>query len=57
MSTENGKKMQSAITAICRMHGEVSKLLVEFDQLVPWPADSVFGNYATRDLTYHVRSH
>ena len=56
MATENGRKMQKALDAVCRMHSEVSKLLIEFDKLAPWPSDSVFGNFATRDLTYNVRA-
>jgi len=56
MTTESGQKMQSAIQAVCRMQSEVGKLLVGFDKLVPWPYESVFGNYTTRELSYSVHA-
>jgi hypothetical protein len=56
MSTDDGKKIQSAIKAVCQMHSDVSKLLLDFDGLAPWPSESVFGNTATRDLTAQART-
>jgi hypothetical protein len=37
--SENGPKMQKAIKAVSGMHSDVSKLLLEFDGLVPWPSE------------------
>lgn len=56
MPTEAGTKMQKGISAVCRMHAAVSKLLVDFDKSVPWSSASVFGNFATKDLTYHTKT-
>jgi len=57
MNTEYGLKVGLALRAICQLHSDTSKLLVDFDkrQLRPnWY--SVFENFATRDLTYHVKA-
>jgi len=56
MSTDNGKKIQAAVKAVCQMHNDVSKLLMDFDDFAPWPCESVFGNAATRDLTAQARA-
>jgi hypothetical protein len=56
MTTENGQKIQGAIKAVCQMHRDVSKLLLDFDDFAPWPCDPVFGNNATRDLTTQART-
>jgi hypothetical protein len=56
MPTEAGTKMQKGISAVCRMHSAVSKLIVDFDKNVPWSSTSVFGNFATKDLTYHTKA-
>lgn len=56
MSADDGKKIQAAIRAVCQMHSDVSKLLLDFDDFVPWPCESVFGNVATRDLTAQARA-
>jgi len=56
MSAGDGKKIQSAIRAVCQMHSDVSKLLLDFDDFAPWPCESVFGNAATRDLTAQART-
>jgi len=56
MPTEAGQKMQQCLNAVCRMHASVSKLLTDFDKYVPWPSASVFGNTATKDLTYATKA-
>lgn len=56
MATEAGKKMQQCVEAVCRMQAAVSKLLVDFDKYAPWPSTSVFGNTATKDLTYATKA-
>jgi hypothetical protein len=56
VQSEAGKKMQQCIEALCRMHGAVSKLLVDFDKCVACPSTSVFGNTATKDLTYATKA-
>lgn len=56
MVTEAGKKMQQCVEAVCRMQAAVSKLLVNFDKYASWPSTSVFGNTATKDLTYATKA-
>jgi hypothetical protein len=56
MPTEAGSKMQECIKAVCRMHASVSTLLTDFDKYVAWPSTSVFGNTATKDLTYATKA-
>ena len=56
MPTEAGKKMQQCIEAVCRMHSAAGKLLTDFDKYVAWPSTSVFGNTATKDLTYAIKA-
>lgn len=56
MPTEAGSKMQECVKAVCRMHASVSKLLSDFDKYVSWPSTSVFGNTATKDLTYATKA-
>ena len=53
MNTESGQKMQKALRAVCLMHKEVGKLLLEFDNLMPWACESVFGSTVTKDLKHH----
>lgn len=56
MPTEAGEKMQQCIRAVCRMHASVSKLLTDFDKYASWPSTSIFGNTATKDLTYATKA-
>ena len=53
--TDYGKKMGQALKAVAIMHSQVSRLLLDCDSLFP-DYESVFINYATRDLTYHVKA-
>jgi hypothetical protein len=54
-TTDYGKKIGSALKAIASMHSQVSKLLMDCDGLFP-EYESMFGNIATRDLTYNVKA-
>jgi len=54
-TTDYGKKVGNALKAIAIMHSQVSKLLIDCDGLFP-EYESVFGNIATRDLTYNVKA-
>ena len=54
-STNYGKKIGQAIDAIRKMHAQVSQLMVDCDGLFQ-DYSSVFGSYATRELTYNVRA-
>jgi len=57
MNTEYGRKVGAALRAICQLHSDTSKLLVDFDKRQLRPnCYSVFGSYATRDLTYNVKA-
>lgn len=53
MSEDYGKQINMALRAVERMHSDCSRLLRDFDRKMEgWK--SVFGSYATRDLTYNV---
>jgi hypothetical protein len=53
--TEYGQKIQGALNAVVQLHKDTSKLLVDFDkQMLGY--SSVFGNFATSELTYHVKA-
>jgi hypothetical protein len=56
MTTEDyGKQVAVAIRAVQQMHSDCSRLLLEFDRkMAGWAA--IYGNNATRELTYHVRA-
>ena len=53
--TDYGPKMGLALKAVATMHSQVSRLLSDCDGLFP-DYESVFGNYATSELTYHVKA-
>jgi hypothetical protein len=56
MTTEDyGKQVAVAIRAVQQMHSDCSRLLLEFDRkMAGWTP--IYGNNATRELTYHVRA-
>jgi hypothetical protein len=57
MSVDYGKKLAAALAAICQLHSDTSKLMVDFDSNMSadgW--NSVFENFATRELTYNVKA-
>ena len=55
MSEDYGKQINVALRAVEQMHSDCSRLLLEFDRKMEgWKP--IFGNYATRDLTYNVRA-
>lgn len=56
MSEDYGKKMGNAIRAVAKMHSDTSRLLQDCDGTIGKDKASVFGSYATRDLTYNVRA-
>jgi hypothetical protein len=56
MNTEQGQNIARALKAIAQLHSDTSRLLLDCDKYVGTGRPSVFGNYATRDLTYHVRA-
>jgi len=57
MSTEYGKRITGALNAVAQLHSDTSKLLVDFDsRMLRSGWTSVFDNFATRDLTYHVKA-
>ena len=53
--TEYGEKVGAALRAVLQLHIDTSKLLVDFDKKM-LGYSSVFGNFATSELTYHVRA-
>lgn len=55
-SDEYGKKVNQALAAVRRMHGDVSKLLVDAEGTIGKGKVPVFGSYATQDLTYHYKA-
>lgn len=56
ITTEYGPKIAGAIKAVAQMHADTNKLLVDCDRHIGKGRKSLFGSYATRDLTYHVRA-
>jgi hypothetical protein len=56
MSTEQGQKLAGALKAIAQLHADTSRLLLDCDRHIGNGRNSVFQNYATRDLTYAVRA-
>src|ERR1700722_1838486 len=55
-TTEYGTKIAGALKAVAQMHAETSRLLVDCDKYIGNGRPSVFGSYATRDLTYHYKA-
>src|ERR1700751_5139501 len=56
MATEYGIKIDFALRAVAQLHKDASKLLVDFDSRTELGWNSIFGNYATSELTYHMRA-
>lgn len=56
MKTEYGTKMAGALKAVAQMHSDTSKLLQDCDQEIGKGRPSIFGSYATRDLTYNFQA-
>jgi hypothetical protein len=56
MTTDYGQRIVLALQAIRQLHADTSRLLVDFGKTVGAGWISVFGNYATRDLTYNVNA-
>jgi len=57
MSEAYGKKITLALQAVRQLHGDTSKLLVDYDKRrYAEGCYSVFENVATRDLTYNVNA-
>jgi hypothetical protein len=51
-----GQKMNSALSAVRRMHSDVSKLLVDVDSTIGKGMNPIFGSYATTNLTYNYKA-
>ena len=51
-----GGKIQNAVKAVVQMHEDTSKLLQVCDNTIGKGKDSVFGGYATKDLTYSYQA-
>ena len=56
MKTEYGSKIAGALKAVVQMHSDTSKLLVDCDKHVGKGRSSVFGSYATKELTYNFQA-
>lgn len=56
MTTEYGMRISGALKAIVQLHSDTSRLLVDCDKHLGKGRPSVFGSYATRDLTYHYKA-
>jgi len=54
--SDYGIKMDSALSAVRRMHSDVSKLLVDADSSIGKGLTPLFGPYATTNLTYNYRA-
>jgi hypothetical protein len=55
-SDDYGLKISRALAAVRQMHADVSKLLVDADGTIGNGKESVFSNYATKNMTYNVRA-
>jgi hypothetical protein len=51
-----GKSIAAALRAVASFHSDTSKLLVDCDKFIGRGRRSVFGNYATKDLSYNVKA-
>lgn len=56
MADEYGSRMNGAVHAVAQMHSDTSKLLIDCDRYVGKGRTSLFGNNATKDLTYSVQA-
>ncbi len=56
MKTEYGSKVAGALKAVAQMHSDTSKLLVDCDKQIGRGRRSVFGSYATKELTYNFQA-
>lgn len=56
MKTDHGQKLAGALRAVRNLHSDTSKLLVDCDKHIGGGRDSVFGSYATKDLTWSVNA-
>ena len=56
MSSDYGLQIGQALKAVARLHADTSKLLVDCDKQIGKERRSLFGNYATRDLSYNVKA-
>lgn len=56
MTTEYGAKIAGALKAVVQMHSDTSKLLVDCDKHIGKGRASVFGSYATSELTYNFQA-
>ncbi len=54
MNEDYGRKIGNALRAVQRMHSDTSRLLQDCDGTIGKGKRSIFGNYATRNLTYSV---
>lgn len=54
--SDYGTKMNSALSAVRRMHSDVSKMLVDADSTIGNGWNPIFGSFATTNLTYSYRA-
>jgi len=52
MTEGYGRQVGTALRAVLQLHSDTSRLLVDCDRI--FEGESIFGNYATRELTYNV---
>ena len=56
MGTEQGQNIASAMVAVRNMQSDCGRLLRDCDKFIGKGRPSVFGSFATKDLTYSVNS-
>lgn len=56
MNGDYGIRVGTAIKAVARLHSDTSRLLRDCDGAIGEGRPSIFKNYATKDLTYHVKA-
>ncbi len=56
MTSDYGRQIMIALNAVRQLHSDTSRLLVDFGKKMGADWYSVFGNFATRELTYSVNT-
>ncbi len=51
-----GLQLGQAIRAVASLHADTSRLMLDCDKYIGKGRRSLFGNWVTRDLTYHVKA-
>jgi len=56
VTSDYGRQIMIALNAVRQLHSDTTRLLVDFGKKMGADWYSVFGNFATRELTYSVNT-